>query len=173
MSTTSATAEPLATGPHSAGPHSAGSRGAEPTNAEPRSAGPFEAEPLDAVAQLRRAGLRVTTARQVVLETLAEHPHCTVAELLPQVRHRLPMVSTRAVHDVLTTGVTAGLVRRFDHVGVAQRYEPALLTHQHLVCGQCGRLDAVPSTADPSGEPVAGLCSRCSADGRAHTRADR
>ncbi|GAA3579347.1 Fur family transcriptional regulator [Amycolatopsis ultiminotia] len=128
------------------------------------------AAPLDAVAQLRRAGLRVTTARQTVLETLAEHPHCTVAELLPHVRHRLPMASTRAIHDVLTTGVAAGLIRRFDHVGVAQRYEPATLTHRHLLCHHCGRLDAIPGAAtDPAEEPISGLCTDCSADGPAHT----
>jgi Fe2+ or Zn2+ uptake regulation protein len=127
---------------------------------------PVPAAPLDAGAQLRRAGLRVTTIRQAVLETLAEHPHCTVAELLPQVRRRLPMVSTRAVHDVLTAGVTAGLVRRFDHVGVAQRYEPASLTHPHQLCRRCGRLDALPGVAaDPAAEPASGLCARCSKDG--------
>lgn len=123
---------------------------------------PTTTAPLDSGARLRRAGLRVTTVRQAVLETLAEHPHCTVAELLPQVRHRLPMVSTRAVHDVLAAGVTAGLVRRFDHVGIAQRYESAELTHPHLLCHRCGRLEALPgSVDDPAAEPATGLCAHC------------
>ncbi|GAB3353777.1 Fur family transcriptional regulator [Amycolatopsis echigonensis] len=116
----------------------------------------------DAGTRLRRAGLRVTTARQVVLEVLAEHPHVTVAELLPLVRERLSMASTRGVHDVLTTGVTAGLIHRFDHVGVAQRYELSGFDHRHLLCRQCGRLEAIPGTPTESAdETVSGLCSRC------------
>ncbi|MFD2474538.1 Fur family transcriptional regulator [Amycolatopsis silviterrae] len=116
----------------------------------------------DAGVRLRRAGLRVTTARQVVLEVLAENPHVTVAELLPPVRERLPMASTRAVHDVLATGVTAGLVHRFDHVGVAQRYELSGFDHRHLLCGQCGRLEAIAGAPTESAEEtVSGLCSRC------------
>ncbi|WP_037361982.1 Fur family transcriptional regulator [Amycolatopsis orientalis] len=113
----------------------------------------------DAGTRLRRAGLRVTTARQVVLEVLAENPHVTVAELLPLVRTRLSMASTRGVHDVLTTGVTAGLVHRFDHVGVAQRYELSGFDHGHLLCRQCGRLEALPTA--PTEDVVSGLCSRC------------
>ncbi|WP_033294212.1 Fur family transcriptional regulator [Amycolatopsis jejuensis] len=128
------------------------------TSAPPPPAG----APLDAGARLRRAGLRVTTARQVVLEVLADHPHVTVAELLPPVRARLRMASTRAIHDVLTTGVTAGLVHRFDHVGVAQRYELAGFDHRHLLCRQCGRLEAIPGTPTSPDEAVAGLCSQCS-----------
>ncbi|MGW7534430.1 Fur family transcriptional regulator [Amycolatopsis sp. NPDC054798] len=118
----------------------------------------------DAGTRLRRAGLRVTTARRVVLEVLAENPHVTVAELLPLVRERLSMASTRAVHDVLTTGVTAGLVHRFDHVGVAQRYELAGFDHSHLLCRQCGRLEAIDGApTESSVEAVSGLCSRCTA----------
>ncbi|MGW4484980.1 Fur family transcriptional regulator [Amycolatopsis sp. NPDC004368] len=121
---------------------------------------------LDAGARLRRAGLRVTTARQVVLETLAEQPHTTVAELLPHVRHRLRFASTRAVHDVLATGVSAGLVRRFDTVGVAQRYELTGPAHGHLLCSNCGRLDILGTGED---SPIrTGVCSRCAPDGHAH-----
>jgi Fe2+ or Zn2+ uptake regulation protein len=113
---------------------------------------------IDAGARLRRAGLRVTTARQVVLETLAEQPHTTVAELLPHVRRRLRFASTRVIHDVLATGVTAGLVRRFDTVGVAQRYEVTGNDHGHLLCTNCGRLEATGAGDDTI---HSGLCSRC------------
>lgn len=118
--------------------------------------------PSDApvAARLQRAGLRVTTVRLVVLEVLAEHPHVTVAELLPLVRTRLPMVSTRAMHDVLATGVAVGLVHRFDHVGVAQRYELSGFDHGHLLCRQCGRLEAIAPTDSPD-EAVSGLCASC------------
>lgn len=119
---------------------------------------------IDADARLRRAGLRVTTARQVVLETLAEQPHTTVAELLPHVRRRLRFASTRVIHDVLATGVTAGIVRRFDTVGVAQRYELTGPDHGHLLCTNCGRLEAA-GPADEAIQP--GLCSRCSGAGSA------
>ncbi|MEV4602712.1 transcriptional repressor [Amycolatopsis sp. NPDC049253] len=123
---------------------------------------------IDAGARLRRAGLRVTTARQVVLETLAEQPHTTVAELLPHVRRRLRFASTRAIHDVLATGVSAGLVRRFDTVGVAQRYELTGPEHGHLLCTNCGRLDSV-GTAEATSAPIlTGVCSHCAPDGHAH-----
>ena len=111
-------------------------------------------------ARLQRAGLRVTTVRQVVLEVLADHPHVTVAELLPLVRTRLRMVSTRAVHDVLATGVAAGLVHRFDHVGVAQRFELSGFDHSHLLCRHCGRLEAIAPTGSPE-EAVSGICAAC------------
>ena len=54
---------------------------------------------------LRQAGLRVTTPRRVVLETLADNSHATVAELAKLIRSRHRSIATQTIYGVLAAGV--------------------------------------------------------------------
>jgi Fur family ferric uptake transcriptional regulator len=89
---------------------------------------------------LRDAGLRVTAQRLAVLDTLAQHPHATVAVVTAEVQDRLGRVSTQAVYDVLAACVDAGLVRRIEPAGSPARFEIRTGdNHHHLVCRACGQ----------------------------------
>jgi hypothetical protein len=54
---------------------------------------------------LRQAGLRVTTPRRVVLETLADNSHATVAELAKLIRSRRHSIATQTIYGVFAAGV--------------------------------------------------------------------
>jgi Fur family transcriptional regulator, stress-responsive regulator len=96
------------------------------------------------VEQLRRAGLRVTAQRCAVLEWLLEHPHATAEEVGVGVRERLRSISKQAVYDVLTTCVSAGMVRRIEPAGHPARFERRIGdNHHHLVCRWCGAIEDV------------------------------
>lgn len=115
--------------------------------------------------RLRRAGLRVTAQRLAVLRAVAERPHSTADQVLAIVNSgptggeatARQGISRQAVYDVLTAGVSAGLLRRIEPAGSSARYETRTGdNHHHLVCRTCGHtvdVDCVVGTA-PCVRPV-------------------
>jgi Fe2+ or Zn2+ uptake regulation protein len=137
----------------------------------------------DYAAEVRAAGLRVTSGRAVVLETLAAVPHTSAEGVLAQVIPRLPGTSAQSVYNILNDLTRVGLVRRFEPAGSAALYERQLHdNHHHLVCTRCGKIADVDCVvgeapclvpADPQGFAVAqadvtfyGLCADCQAEVR-------
>lgn len=111
----------------------------------------------DLADRLRRAGLRVTSQRLAVLRAVADHPHSTADQVLARLTlRRAPTVdaeitglriSRQAVYDVLSAGVTAGLLRRIEPAGSPARYETRTGdNHHHLVCRVCGHTADVDCT---------------------------
>ncbi|TKV62205.1 transcriptional repressor [Nakamurella flava] len=103
----------------------------------------------DLADRLRRAGLRVTSQRLAVLRVVADHPHSTADQVLDLVAPGRTAVaeptapgariSRQAVYDVLSAGVTAGLLRRIEPAGSPARYETRTGdNHHHLICRICG-----------------------------------
>jgi Fur family transcriptional regulator, stress-responsive regulator len=87
---------------------------------------------------LREAGLRVTRPRVAVLTAVHGHPHADTDAILGLVRADLGEVSQQAVYDVLHALTAARLVRRFEPMGSAARYEARVGDHHHhLVCRDC------------------------------------
>ena len=99
----------------------------------------MESGSLDRAAALRRAGLRVTAPRLVVLTVLsASAPHPSVDTVVSGVRERLGDVSAQTVYNVLRTFTDAGLVRRIEPAGRPGLYELRVGdNHHHLVCRYC------------------------------------
>ncbi|MBC7271231.1 MAG: transcriptional repressor [Streptomyces sp.] len=92
--------------------------------------------PADA---LRGAGLRVTSARVALLETVRRGDHLGVEAIAAGVRERVGQVSLQAVYDALHALTAAGLVRRIEPPGSPARYEGRVGdNHHHLVCRSCG-----------------------------------
>jgi len=88
---------------------------------------------------LRQAGLRVTRPRLAVLDAVHGHPHADTDTIFAAVRAELGAVSQQAVYDVLHALTAARLVRRFEPMGSAARYEARVGDHHHhLVCRECG-----------------------------------
>ncbi|GAB2823086.1 fur family transcriptional regulator FurA3 [Actinocorallia aurea] len=93
----------------------------------------------DSAAQLRGAGLRVTSARVAILETLRFARHLTAEEVAGKVRERVGTVSSQAVYEALNALTDTGLLRRIEPAGSAARYESRVGdNHHHLVCRGCG-----------------------------------
>lgn len=95
-------------------------------------------------AELRAAGLRVTSPRLAALSAIAATPHADADTIATAVRERLGTVSKQAVYDILNALTAVGLVRRVAVDERRARYELHRDdNHHHFVCRECGRIDDV------------------------------
>lgn len=100
--------------------------------------------PEEATALLRNAGLRVTRQRVAALQSLADHKHATVDQIVTSLEGGLPKVSFQAVYLVVADFLRAGIITRLDLPGHPSRYELNLRdNHHHVVCTVCGRVEDV------------------------------
>jgi Fur family transcriptional regulator, ferric uptake regulator len=99
-----------------------------------------------AVTALRSAGLKPGAARRAVIDVLAEQDCCLSAgEIHRQVTSRRPGVGIASVYRALDALAALDLVHRIDLRSGGARYEPAEPSgdhHHHLVCGDCGKVEA-------------------------------
>ena len=144
-----------------------------------------DAPDLDsAVAVLRASGLRVSSARRLVLEALygADGP-VTAEQVASGLAGRLPRSDPASVYRNLETLEEVGLVRHF-HLGHGPGlYAPAGTgEREYLVCSECGAVKAVePSEMQPvrsairkrfgyeahfSHFPILGVCPACERSAR-------
>jgi Fur family ferric uptake transcriptional regulator len=95
---------------------------------------------------LQEAGLKPGGARSAVIEALADQDCCLrAAEIHARVRGRRPGIGIASVYRALDTLTALGLLHRIDLRGGGARYEPAEPSgdhHHHLVCGDCGKVEA-------------------------------
>jgi Fur family ferric uptake transcriptional regulator len=98
------------------------------------------------VAELRRHGGRLTTARLALVDALLEaDTHVTADDLAGMVQARHPEVHRSTIYRTLDALERAGVV---DHVHLGHGRAVYHLTddpHQHLVCEACGDVVEVPS----------------------------
>ena len=134
------------------------------------------------VARLRDDGVRITTARRLVLRALVDGPrHPTAEELLAEVRELAPDVHASTVYRNLEELERLGVVAH-THLGHgAATYHLAADPHGHLVCERCGADFEAPAafftqlargardqlgfTVRPYHFAVLGLCAECSRRG--------
>ena len=146
----------------------------------PHHTSPLAAPSVEAAVTLLRArGLRVSSARRLVIEALfaAERP-ITAEEIAAGLEGWLPSSDLASVYRNLTTLEELGLVRHF-HAGHGPgRYALASTAEVDFVsCERCGALEAVPAgrldgaralieratgyRARFSHFPVVGICAGC------------
>jgi Fur family transcriptional regulator, ferric uptake regulator len=131
-----------------------------------------------AVRMVREQGLRLSSARRFVLETLGRARRPLTAEEIAQGFGGLPASDVASVYRNLETLERVGVVRHM-HLGHGPgRYVLAgVAGHEYLVCESCGaqrvveeaELDAVREVirerfgfeARFSHFPLCGLCARC------------
>ncbi|WP_416904384.1 Fur family transcriptional regulator [Micromonospora echinospora] len=141
-----------------------------------------------AVTQLRRAGLRNTTARRAVLDQLADavgdRGHLTASEVHRSLLARGVTIELSTAHRVLWQLVELGIAHTVP-IGRTITFGLADDAHHHAACGRCGELRQLPAEAvasavaaaqavgietDPSGQPngvvVYGRCANCQASTR-------
>ena len=100
----------------------------------------------DATERLRAAGYRSGAARTAVI-ALLEREHCCVsaADVHASLEHRVGLAS---VYRVLESLHDVGSVRRVDVGDGVARYEPLRAHHHHhLVCTECGKVEAFDDPA--------------------------
>ena len=101
---------------------------------------------ITAQRRLREAGYRNGPARVAVIELL-DGEHCCVSagDVHGSLTQRIGLAS---VYRVLESLLAAGLVRRVDVGDGIARYEPLRDSHHHhLVCTECGKVEAFDDPA--------------------------
>ena len=95
---------------------------------------------------LRGGGYRNGVARRAVVELLGRQDCClTAQEIFDELRREGRSVGIASVYRVLDLLTDKGLLQRLDLGAGVARYEPALSGgehHHHLVCDDCGRVEA-------------------------------
>jgi Fur family transcriptional regulator, ferric uptake regulator len=99
-----------------------------------------------ALEVLKGSGRKAGGARSTVIAALAEERCCvTVPELHDRVRERRPGAGIASVYRALETLDELGLVRKIELGSGGAQYEAAEPSgdhHHHLVCADCGRVEA-------------------------------
>jgi Fur family ferric uptake transcriptional regulator len=133
----------------------------------------------EAIDAVRRRGLRLTSARRLVLEALlASREPISAEEIADGLGGRMTQSDIASVYRNLETLGSVGLVRHF-HAGHGPgRYVlEGVADQEYLACESCGALESVePSALDGVREavrelsgfeahfshfPIVGLCARC------------
>ena len=104
-----------------------------------------------ALAALREAGYRGGGARRAVVQLLGRQRCClTAQEIFDELRAGGRPVGIASVYRVLDVLADLRLVQRVDVGSGVARYEPVQPGgehHHHLVCGDCGRVEAFDDEA--------------------------
>jgi Fur family ferric uptake transcriptional regulator len=95
---------------------------------------------------LRESGFKPGRARAAVVEALGDQTCClSVQEIHDLIRERRSRVGIASVYRALETLTELGLVHRLELGSGGAHYEPAEPSgnhHHHLVCGECGKVEA-------------------------------
>lgn len=124
------------------------------------------------LAELKRAGLKLTPQRMAIVRELAgDETHPTAQDLFDRLRGAFPTMSFATVYNTLDTLAAHGLLRSI-RLGTAVRFDPNTSSHHHAVCDACGTIEDLPAEPPPSHahgfrvrteeRTYRGLCSRCS-----------
>lgn len=97
---------------------------------------------------LREKGLKVTSQRLLVLETIADHPgeHLTAEEIFDLVRRQYPEIGLATIYRTLQVLVELNVIDKISFDDGFARYEAGGLAsdaghhHHHAICNQCGRV---------------------------------
>jgi Fe2+ or Zn2+ uptake regulation protein len=135
------------------------------------------------LADLKRAGLKLTPQRIAIVRELADDlTHPTAQELFERLRASFPTMSFATVYNTVDTLARHGLLGTL-RLGAAVRFDPNTTPHHHAVCDACGNIADLPLSVSrtrfgdverASGFSIRveertyrGLCGRCSVSPRA------
>lgn len=103
------------------------------------------------LAELKRAGLKLTPQRIAIVRALADdHSHPTAQDLFDRLREAFPTMSFATVYNTLDALANCGLTGSLN-LGGAVRFDPNTSPHHHAVCDGCGAIVDIPA-APPGAE---------------------
>jgi Fe2+ or Zn2+ uptake regulation protein len=97
------------------------------------------------LAELKRAGLKMTPQRIAIVRELADDlTHPTAQELFERLKVDFPTMSFATVYNTLDALARLGLTGAL-RLGNAVRFDPNTAPHHHAVCDACGVIADVPA----------------------------
>jgi Fur family peroxide stress response transcriptional regulator len=126
----------------------------------------------------REWGMRVTHQRLEIFRELASAKgHPSAEEIYNRVHKRLPSIALDTVYRTIDTFENMNLVKRVKFMDNRTRFDTNIITHHHLVCTECNRIEdfywpafdnlKVPDTlkdwgvVDTKHAEIRGLCRKC------------
>jgi Fur family peroxide stress response transcriptional regulator len=116
------------------------------------------------LADLKRAGLKLTPQRIAIVRELADdRTHPTAQSLFERLRPAFPTMSFATVYNTLDTLTRCGLVQPMGALshGGGVRFDPNTEPHHHAVCDVCGAIHDIPvdriDVAAPASDPTSFL----------------
>src|SRR5262245_62257453 len=107
--------------------------------------GSIEAAEQAVLADLKRAGLKLTPQRIAIVRELAgDRSHPTAQELFERLKPAFPTMSFATVYNTLDALAKLGLVGSL-RLGSAVRFDPNTAPHHHAVCDGCGAVVDLPA----------------------------
>ncbi len=118
----------------------------------------------------------MTRQRELIYRIVTAAPeHRTAEEIYDLAREEIPSLARGTVYRNLGLLVQAGQIRKLEMDGAPARYDRDPLTHPHLICQRCGRVEdlTMPEAllaplAEDLGEPITGyelklyhICPAC------------
>lgn len=130
------------------------------------------------LADLKRAGLKLTPQRIAIVQEIADdRTHPTAQTLFERLRPAYPTMSFATVYNTLDALVGCGLTGSLNagHGSRAVRFDPNTEPHHHAVCDACGTVVDIPAESSATAPPATlkgfhvlreertyrGLCDRC------------
>lgn len=103
------------------------------------------------LAELKRAGLKLTPQRIAIVRALAGNAsHPTAQDLFDRLREAFPTMSFATVYNTLDTLAAHGLLGSL-RLGPSVRFDPNTSAHHHAVCDRCHAVVDLPAEPlDPS-----------------------
>ena len=97
------------------------------------------------LAELKRAGMKLTPQRMAIVRELADDcTHPTANELFERLRPAFPTMSFATVYNTLDALARLGMVGSL-RLGSAVRFDPNTTPHHHAVCDACGLVVDLPA----------------------------
>ncbi len=110
----------------------------------------------DLAKRLAHSGLRLTSQREHVYQTLLEHSnHPTADEVYLRIKTDTPDISIATVYNTLDALVKCGLVKQVNVDRSATRFCSNLKEHCHFFCEECGGIHDLELTGGLQDLPVA------------------
>ncbi|MGQ4810231.1 Peroxide-responsive repressor PerR [Candidatus Entotheonellaceae bacterium PAL068K] len=111
-----------------------------------------------AVGRLRRAGLRATGPRVLILSALEnDHSHPTAEQLFETLRPDYPSLSLSTIYQTLDAFIRTSLCRRIVGAGDRLRVDGTPQDHDHAICSTCGTIFDIDRQQFPLPAPPAHL----------------
>ncbi len=91
--------------------------------------------------KLKKAGLKITPQRMVILGSLKNNrDHPTADAIYQKTKLKLPNISFDTVNRTLITFAQNGVIKVAEGQGRAKRYDPMTEPHHHFHCVRCNRI---------------------------------
>lgn len=96
---------------------------------------------MDMENVLRKANLRATVQRMVILEMIKDAGHVDVDHIYKRLKEKVPSISLATVYKNLHSLKNADLIKEVMIEGRKSVYEFKDTDHIHVVCVKCGKIE--------------------------------